>query len=69
VGKSTILNAILRILAAKTVKLQLCAPAGRAAKRLKTEYLDKGRLGQATGQGFYSYPDRSFVRSHFLSNG
>jgi exodeoxyribonuclease V alpha subunit len=34
VGKTTILNAILRILAAKTVKLLLCAPTGRAVKRL-----------------------------------
>src|SRR5882762_215544 len=34
VGKTTIVNAILRILAAKTVKLLLCAPTGRAAKRL-----------------------------------
>jgi exodeoxyribonuclease V alpha subunit len=34
VGKTTILNAILRILAAKNVKLLLCAPTGRAAKRL-----------------------------------
>jgi exodeoxyribonuclease V alpha subunit len=34
VGKTTIVNAILRILAAKTVKILLCAPTGRAAKRL-----------------------------------
>jgi exodeoxyribonuclease V alpha subunit len=34
VGKTTIINSILRILAAKTVKLLLCAPTGRAAKRL-----------------------------------
>lgn len=34
VGKTTIANAILRILAAKRVKLLLCAPTGRAAKRL-----------------------------------
>jgi exodeoxyribonuclease V alpha subunit len=34
VGKSTILNAILRILAAKQVKAALCAPTGRAAKRM-----------------------------------
>ena len=34
VGKTTIVKAILRILAAKTVKLLLCAPTGRAAKRL-----------------------------------
>src|ERR1019366_4643146 len=40
VGKTTIVNAILRILAAKTVKLLLCAPTGPAAKR----------LSEATGQ-------------------
>jgi exodeoxyribonuclease V alpha subunit len=34
VGKTTIVNAILRILAAKHMKLLLCAPTGRAAKRL-----------------------------------
>jgi exodeoxyribonuclease V alpha subunit len=34
VGKTTIVKAILRILAAKGTKLLLCAPTGRAAKRL-----------------------------------
>ena len=34
VGKTTIVNAILGILAAKGVQLLLCAPTGRAAKRL-----------------------------------
>jgi exodeoxyribonuclease V alpha subunit len=34
VGKTTIVNAILRILAAKRVSLLLCAPTGRAAKRM-----------------------------------
>jgi exodeoxyribonuclease V alpha subunit len=34
VGKTTIVNAILLILAAKGVKLLLCAPTGRAAKRM-----------------------------------
>ena len=34
VGKTTIVNAILRILAAKDVRLLLCAPTGRAAKRM-----------------------------------
>lgn len=34
VGKTTIVNAILRILTAKGVKLLLCAPTGRAAKRM-----------------------------------
>jgi exodeoxyribonuclease V alpha subunit len=34
VGKTTIVNSILRVLAAKGVRLQLCAPTGRAAKRM-----------------------------------
>ncbi|WP_395714402.1 ATP-dependent RecD-like DNA helicase [Reyranella sp.] len=34
VGKTTIVNAILRILAAKGTALQLCAPTGRAARRM-----------------------------------
>ena len=34
VGKTTIVNAILRILAAKGIDLLLCAPTGRAAKRM-----------------------------------
>ena len=34
VGKTTIVNAILRILAAKGTVIQLCAPTGRAARRM-----------------------------------
>ena len=34
VGKTTIVSAILRILSAKHVRLLLCAPTGRAAKRM-----------------------------------
>jgi exodeoxyribonuclease V alpha subunit len=34
VGKTTIVNVILRILSAKGVRLLLCAPTGRAAKRM-----------------------------------
>ena len=34
VGKTTIVNAILRILAAKGANLVLCAPTGRAARRM-----------------------------------
>ena len=34
VGKTTLLNAILRVLTAKHVRALLCAPTGRAAKRL-----------------------------------
>ncbi|WP_254217219.1 ATP-dependent RecD-like DNA helicase [Synechococcus sp. CCY 9618] len=39
VGKTTLINAILRILAAKKLRILLCAPTGRAAKR----------MGEATG--------------------
>src|SRR5271169_2664977 len=34
VGKTTIVNAILRVLAAKGTNILLCAPTGRAAKRM-----------------------------------
>jgi len=34
VGKTTVVNSILRIIRAKGVKVLLCAPTGRAAKRL-----------------------------------
>jgi exodeoxyribonuclease V alpha subunit len=34
VGKTTIVNSILKILVAKGVRLLLCAPTGRAAKRM-----------------------------------
>ena len=34
VGKTTIVRSILRVLAAKSVKLLLCAPTGRATKRM-----------------------------------
>jgi exodeoxyribonuclease V alpha subunit len=34
VGKTTIVNTILRILSAKDMRLLLCAPTGRAAKRM-----------------------------------
>jgi exodeoxyribonuclease V alpha subunit len=34
VGKTTLVNAIIRILAAKKLRVVLCAPTGRAAKRL-----------------------------------
>jgi exodeoxyribonuclease V alpha subunit len=34
VGKTTIVNSILKILAFKGVRLLLCAPTGRAAKRM-----------------------------------
>ncbi len=34
VGKTTLVNSLLKILTAKVVTIALCAPTGRAAKRL-----------------------------------
>ena len=34
VGKTTLVNSVLRVLRAKGVEVALCAPTGRAAKRL-----------------------------------
>jgi len=34
VGKTTLVNSLLKILLAKAVAIGLCAPTGRAAKRL-----------------------------------
>ena len=34
VGKTTLVNSILKVIGAKRVELALCAPTGRAAKRL-----------------------------------
>ena len=33
-GKTTLVNALLKTLAAKKLNIKLCAPTGRAAKRL-----------------------------------
>ena len=36
------------------------------ANLLKTEYIDKGKLGVATGEGFYKYPNPSYEQPGFL---
>ena len=33
---------------------------------LKENFIDKGKLGVATGEGFYTYPNPSFKDPHFL---
>ncbi|WP_146548885.1 3-hydroxyacyl-CoA dehydrogenase [Rummeliibacillus suwonensis] len=36
------------------------------ADLLKKEYIDKGKMGRATGEGFYKYPNPSFLDPDFL---
>jgi ATP-dependent exoDNAse (exonuclease V) alpha subunit len=43
VGKTSIVKAILSILAAKGIRLLLCAPTGRAAKRMNGGYRLRGQ--------------------------
>ncbi|OWA37427.1 3-hydroxybutyryl-CoA dehydrogenase [Saccharibacillus sp. O16] len=38
------------------------------ADLLKTEYIDKGKLGKATGEGFYTYPNPSYREPGFLKD-
>ena len=40
----------------------------RLAHLLKTEYLDKGKIGKAAGHGFYDYPNPRFKSPTFLRN-
>jgi len=39
----------------------------KLAELLKREYIDKGKLGRETGEGFYTYPHPSFMKSDFLT--
>lgn len=40
----------------------------KLAALLKTEYIDQGKLGRATGEGFYKYPNPAFYDPDFLKN-
>ncbi|SFL86347.1 3-hydroxybutyryl-CoA dehydrogenase [Gracilibacillus orientalis] len=38
----------------------------KMANLLKTELIDKGKLGKLTGEGFYKYPNPKYMNSSFL---
>lgn len=40
----------------------------KIAKILKEDYIDQGKLGAATGEGFYKYPNPSFAQPDFLKS-
>ena len=69
-GPFAILDAI-GVTSAYNITLAKASTTGNAefeklAYLLKTQYLDKGKLGRATGQGFYAYPNPSFASADFL---
>ena len=67
VGKTTLVNSILKILIAKQVRVALCAPTGRAAKRLSEstglEAKTIHRLLETDPRTGELPPDRGAIRS------
>lgn len=59
------LNTALNITSAMGEQLNDAA-LQEAAKRIKEEYIDKGKLGTESGEGFYQYPNPEFLNPEFL---
>ena len=38
----------------------------KVVEYLKENFIDKGKLGVATGEGFYTYPDPAYKDKDFL---
>lgn len=63
VGKTTVVNSILRILAARGVEMRLCAPTGRAAKRLSESTGQEARTIHRLLE--FDPQTRGFRRDHY----
>ncbi|MGD6844950.1 3-hydroxyacyl-CoA dehydrogenase [Bacillus infantis] len=44
------------------------AESAKLAEMLKRDYIDKGKLGRETGEGFYKYPNPSYMEDDFLDS-
>jgi exodeoxyribonuclease V alpha subunit len=64
VGKTTIIHSILRIISAKRMRIELCAPTGRAAKRLSES---TGRCAK-TIHRLLEYEPQSFLFKYNQGN-
>lgn len=64
VGKTTIINSILKIVHAKKIKVSLCAPTGRAAKRLT----EATGLAAKTIHRLLEYDPRNHAFKHNQNN-
>jgi len=38
------------------------------AKKIKAEYIDKGKMGMSSGEGFYKYPNPAYMDKDFLKH-
>ena len=61
VGMNTVYNIIMLNYKRKGEKALL-----ERAQKIKEQFIDKGKLGVATGQGFYKYPNPEYQNPDFL---
>lgn len=71
VGKTTVVNSILKILEGKRVRVILCAPTGRAAKRLSETTQQEAKtihrlLGRASGSFGFAHGYDNPLNTQFL---